>query len=88
MARRPCGVSRDGKLTWRVRVVGYKKAGVVEHLEVFDHAGLLLNEPPGMAELPFVQSSDDFDQFMNGGGLQFVRAPLGINYTARTGESK
>ncbi len=23
-----------------------KKAGVVEHLEVFDHAGLLVNEPP------------------------------------------
>jgi hypothetical protein len=26
-----------------------KKAGVVEHPEVFDHAGLLVNEPPGTA---------------------------------------
>ena len=31
-----------------------KKNGVVEHLRAFDHAGLLVNEPPGQAELPFV----------------------------------
>jgi hypothetical protein len=31
-----------------------KKAGVVEHREVFDHAGLLVNEPPGLAGLPFI----------------------------------
>jgi hypothetical protein len=31
-----------------------KKAGVVEHPEVFDHAGLLVNGPPGMAGLPFI----------------------------------
>jgi hypothetical protein len=30
-----------------------KKAGVVEHLAVLDHAGLLVNEPPGKARLPF-----------------------------------
>jgi hypothetical protein len=30
-----------------------KKIGVAEHPEVFDHAGLLVNEPPGTAELPF-----------------------------------
>ena len=30
-----------------------KKADVVEHLEVFDHVGLLVNEPPGTAGLPF-----------------------------------
>ena len=30
-----------------------KKAGAVEHLEVFDRAGLLVNEPPGKARLPF-----------------------------------
>jgi len=30
-----------------------KKAGVVEHLGVFDHVGLLVNEPPGTAGLPF-----------------------------------
>jgi hypothetical protein len=30
-----------------------KKAGVVEHPEVFGHAGLLVNGPPGTAGLPF-----------------------------------
>jgi hypothetical protein len=30
-----------------------KKAGVVEHPEVFDHAGILVNGPPGPAGLPF-----------------------------------
>jgi hypothetical protein len=27
---------------------------VVEHLKVFDHAGLLVNKPPGTAELLFI----------------------------------
>ena len=31
-----------------------KKTGVVEHPKVFDHAGLLANEPPGRAGLPFI----------------------------------
>jgi hypothetical protein len=31
-----------------------KKADVAEHLEAFDHVGLLFNEPLGRAELPFV----------------------------------
>jgi hypothetical protein len=31
-----------------------KKAGVIEHLQAFDHAGLLVNEPPGQAGLPFI----------------------------------
>jgi len=30
-----------------------KKAGVAEHSDVFDHAGLLVNEPPGKTGLPF-----------------------------------
>ena len=30
-----------------------KKAGVAEHPEVFDHAGILVNGPPGTAGLPF-----------------------------------
>jgi hypothetical protein len=30
-----------------------KKAGVTDHPGVFDHAGLLVNGPPGMAGLPF-----------------------------------
>ena len=45
---------------WQIRLVvalaimSEKKAGVVEHLEVFDHAGLLGNRPLGMAELPLI----------------------------------
>jgi hypothetical protein len=31
-----------------------KKADAAEHLEVFNHVGLLFNEPPGTAELPFI----------------------------------
>jgi hypothetical protein len=31
-----------------------KKADVVEHPRVFDHVGLLFDEPPGAAELPFM----------------------------------
>jgi len=31
-----------------------KKTGVSEHPEVFDHVGLLVNRPPGTAELPFI----------------------------------
>jgi len=31
-----------------------KKTGVFEHLEVFEHAGLLVNEPPDIAGLPFI----------------------------------
>jgi hypothetical protein len=31
-----------------------KKADVVEYPKVFDHVGLLTNEPPGSAELLFI----------------------------------
>ncbi len=31
-----------------------KKTGVVEHPKAFDHVGLLVNEPPGTAELLFI----------------------------------
>jgi hypothetical protein len=31
-----------------------KKADVAEHPEVFDHVGLLVNKPPGRAELLFI----------------------------------
>ena len=31
-----------------------KKADAVEHPEVFDHVGLLFNEPPGATGLPFI----------------------------------
>jgi hypothetical protein len=36
-----------------------KKANVAEHRNVFGHVGLLFNEPPSIAELLFIQSSDD-----------------------------
>ena len=32
---------------------------MAEHPEAFDHVGLLVNEPPGPAGLPFISSSDD-----------------------------
>ena len=42
---------------WCLRPAGVtaseKKADVVEHPEAFDHVGLLVNEPPGPAGLPF-----------------------------------
>jgi hypothetical protein len=31
-----------------------KKNDVLEHLKVFDHVGVLANEPPGLAGLPFI----------------------------------
>ncbi len=31
-----------------------KNADAAEHPEVFDHVGLLVNEPPGPAGLPFI----------------------------------
>jgi hypothetical protein len=31
-----------------------KKADMAEHPEVFDHVGLLFNEPPGKPELLFI----------------------------------
>jgi hypothetical protein len=31
-----------------------QKTGAVDYLEVFRHAGLLVNEPPATGELPFV----------------------------------
>jgi hypothetical protein len=31
-----------------------KKADVAEHPKVFDHLGLLVNKPPGKAELLFI----------------------------------
>jgi len=31
-----------------------KKTDVAEHPKAFDHVGLLINEPPGTAGLPFI----------------------------------
>jgi len=37
---------------WTEAVLRQKKADVAEHPWVFDHVGLLVIEPPGLAELP------------------------------------
>ena len=37
---------------------GKKKADVAEHPEGFDHVGILFNQPPGTAGLPFNESSE------------------------------
>ena len=44
--------SDQSPATVRYRTIN-KKADATEHLEVFDRVGLLVNEPPGIAELPF-----------------------------------
>ena len=36
------------------RSTANKKTDVAEHPEAFDHVGLLINEPPGTAELLFI----------------------------------
>ena len=36
------------------RTTETKKADVSEHLKVFDHVGLLVNEPPGKTGLLFI----------------------------------
>ena len=38
----------------RTCVTAKEKADVTEHPQGFDHVGLLVNEPPGPAELPFI----------------------------------
>jgi hypothetical protein len=52
-----------------------KKADVAEHPEVFDHVGLLVNEPPGQAGLPFTESSDNFDSNFIGAECESTRGP-------------
>jgi hypothetical protein len=37
-----------------VQKQNHKKADMAEHPEVFDHIGLLFNEPPGTAGLFFI----------------------------------
>jgi hypothetical protein len=52
-----------------------KKANVAEHYRVSHHVGLLVNEPPGPAGLPFVQSSDD-------SGSSSLRSKIPVNMLA------
>ena len=50
--RRPSNSERACPLTPRGEGQA-KKNDVTEHPLAFDHVGLLVNEPPGMAGLPF-----------------------------------
>jgi hypothetical protein len=56
-----------------------KKADVAEHPLVFDHVGLLVNEPPGTAELLSIKSSDD---------LRSRAAPTTHDFMARNGQKQ
>jgi len=68
IAATPQGLVVSGPL----RASTNEKADVADHPTVIGHVGLLVDEPPGPAGLPFIQSSDDiwqsnyawiFDQF-------------------------
>jgi len=57
--------------------------------KVFDHAGLLVNEPPGPAGLPLVSSSDDIESGFLAAKPQCVPAPLHSPHCAdQDGKSK
>jgi hypothetical protein len=46
-------------MVFALRATENKKAEVADRPEAFDHIGILVDRPPGTAELPFVKSSDD-----------------------------
>jgi hypothetical protein len=48
------GVHRTSSRLQRPGPPQTEKADVAEHPEAFDHVGLLVNEPPGPAELLFI----------------------------------
>jgi hypothetical protein len=54
---------------------------MAEHSGVFDHVGLLSNEPPGTAGLPFIQSSDI-------GADWFLRLRDDVHHNVWGGQSK
>jgi len=64
-----------------------KKADVVEYPEVFDHVGLLRNEPPGMPGCPSSSHPTISIQVLIGADLKFSRAPP-IDVIVRLGSGK
>jgi hypothetical protein len=50
-------------------------ADVVEHPQVFDHVGLLVNEPPGYSGLFFRQSIDHLNTLFERNGMSFKSPP-------------
>jgi len=72
----------------RTGTTAKEKAGVVDHTRGFDHVGLLVNEPPGQAGLPFIQSSDDTFPMIPLEPNMSARHLLFIHYPARHANSK
>jgi len=64
-------------------VLSPKKADVAEHPWVFDHVGLLVNEPVAAATCP---SSSHPTQILTGARMERLRA--GLTLGVRRGESK
>ena len=64
LCRKPCvsGYHQSPKAANPASSEAIKKAGVVTHLWVFDHAGSLVNGPPGYG-LPFISLSDQRRRF-------------------------
>jgi hypothetical protein len=57
-------------------------------LKAFHHVGLLVNEPPGPAGLPFIESSDDFDPSSYRSRLPVRSSSISSLIVARGGKSK
>jgi hypothetical protein len=72
----------------RTGTTANEKAGVVDHPQGFDHVGLLVNEPPGQAGLPFVQSSDDTSSMIPLEPSMSAQHLFIIDYPARDKNSK
>ncbi len=72
----------------RTETTANEKAGVVDHPQGFDHVGLLVNEPPGQAGLPFIQSSDDTFPMIPLEPSMFARHLFTIDYPPRDKNSK
>jgi hypothetical protein len=66
-----------------------KKADVEKHPEVFLHVGLLVDEPPSPAGLPFIQSSDNiyFDSHRRRPAMP-IGTEFASHYAARCGVRK
>jgi hypothetical protein len=53
-------------ISTQVTEIAEKKTDVNEHIQVSIHVGLLCNEPPDTAGLPFIKSSDDSNFYSTG----------------------
>ena len=60
---------------------------MTEHPEACGHVGLLVNKPPGTAELLFIQSSDNLHFWMDP-ALSLLPPGPSNSYMALSGEGK